>query len=110
MYYIYKGFDIERSDNLESFEEKLIKRNDRLLELAKGYAEVVDQQEIEIKELKEEIIKLKKQNGGRPRCFNDKQKEEIIKCRADGKTVKAIAEQFNCSMSTINRILSSVTL
>lgn len=108
--YISKGFDIKRGDNLESLEEKLTRENDKLLELVKGYAEVTSQQEIEIKELKNEIIKLKKQNGGRPRSFDKKQKEEIRRCRAEGKTVKVIAEQFNCSMSTINRILSSVTL
>lgn len=91
---------------MESQKEKLIRENNKLLELLREYSEVISEQEIQIEELKKEIIKLKNQNGGRPESFDKKQKDEIIRCRAEGKTVKLIAEQFKCSMSTINRILS----
>lgn len=80
--------------------------NEKLLNLVKGYAEIIDANEKEIKQLKEEIIKLKKQNGGRPKKLTKEEKSSIKMYRVQGKTVKEIAEMFNCSMSTVNRVLS----
>lgn len=59
-----------------------------------------------IKAYKKDLEKLKEQNGGRPRKLTEEQKSSIEMYRIQGKTVKEISQLFNCSMSTVNRILT----
>lgn len=39
--------------------------------------------------------------------FSDEEKEQIKMCRAEGKTLKVIAEMYSCSISTIHKIIKS---
>lgn len=73
--------------------------------MSKNKDKIIEQQEVEIKKLKEEINKLKKQKGGRPSKFTDEEKASIEMYRLQGKKVKDIAAMFNCSTRTVERIL-----
>lgn len=64
-------------------------------------------EDLEKQKLLEEIAMLRKKltSGGRPHILTDQQINRIEQYRSEGKTVREIAEIFNCSMSTINRAL-----
>jgi len=55
-------------------------------------------------QIREMQKKLSRQSSGRPRS-SDTPNTDIIKLRADGKTVKAISDISRISTATINRIL-----
>jgi hypothetical protein len=64
-------------------------------------------EDLEKQKLLDEIAMLKKKlnSGGRPQKLDSEKKNLVEQYRLEGKTVKKIAEELNCSMSTINRIL-----
>lgn len=69
---------------------------------------IIAEQKIEIKKLKEEIIKLKKQLG-RPSKLTEQEKASVELYRMQGRTIKEIADMFDCSTRTISRILKDRT-
>ena len=75
---------------------------------------LVDNYEEEIKWLNEEVQKLKNENkarihnergAGRKSKFTDQEKESIRMYRLQGKTIKEIAEMFNCSIGLIHKLI-----
>lgn len=70
----------------------------------------------EIQKLKNENIELttrvdkynrhNERNAGRKSRFTDKQVSEIKSYRADGKTIKQIADMFNCSVGLIHKLIN----
>ena len=75
---------------------------------------LVDNYEEEIKRLNEEVQKLKNENkarihnergAGRKSKFTDQEKESIRMYRLQGKTIKEIAEMFNCSIGLIHKLI-----
>lgn len=67
-------------------------------------------EDLEKQRLLDEIAILKKKltSGGRPHILTDEQISNIGFYRQQGRTVKEIADMFNCSMSTINRALKKL--
>ena len=57
----------------------------------------------ENEKLRKELQKFK--GGGRPSKFTDEEKASIEMYRLQGKTIKEIAEMFNCSTRTVDRVL-----
>lgn len=78
--------------NTESEEIKKLKR-------------IIEQKESIIKNQKKKINELLAQVGGRPPKLSDSDRALIEMYRIQGKTVKEIAEMFNCSIRTVSRIL-----
>ena len=66
---------------------------------------IIEQKEEIIKNQKKKINELLKQVGGRPPKLSEMEKTEIEMYRIQGKTIKEIAEMFNCSIRTVSRIL-----
>ena len=66
---------------------------------------IIEQKEEIIKNQKKMINKLLAQVGGRPPKLSDNDKTLIEMYRIQGKTVKEIAEIFNCSVRTVSRVL-----
>ena len=77
----------------------------RLQRMNKELLKTLDEAIAENEQLKAEIKKLKEQNGGRPSKLTEEQKATIEMYRVQGKTIKEIAEMFNCSTRTVDRIL-----
>lgn len=53
------------------------------------------------------ISKKPKEVTKRKSKFSDEDKEQIKEYRAEGKTLKAIAEMYSCAISTIHNIVKS---
>lgn len=53
--------------------------------------------------------KNKYSHNGRPKKVTELQTEEIKQYRAEGKTIKEIANILNCSTSTVNRRLKELS-
>lgn len=78
--------------------------------------QIIAKQEKEIQELKKEIQKLKSEKGnitthnergaGRKSRFSDQEKETMKMYRIQGKTIKEIAELYNCSVGLIHKIIN----
>lgn len=66
---------------------------------------IIEQKEEIIKNQKKKINELLAQVGGRPPKLSADDKVQIIIHRAEGKTIKELAKDFNCSTRTIDRIL-----
>lgn len=76
---------------------------------------LVDNYEEEIKRLNEEVQKLKNESkvrihnergAGRKSKFTDQEKESIRMYRLQGKTIKELAEMFNCSIGLIHKLIN----
>lgn len=94
--------------------------NDRVENLKKAYITKIKQKnkeielkDNEIKKLKDKIHKLKNEKGvynergaGRKSKFTDHDKEVIKMYRMQGKTIKEIAEMYNCSVGLIHKIIN----
>lgn len=66
---------------------------------------IIERKEEIIKNQKKKIKELLAQVGGRPPKLSDNDKTLIEMYRIQGKTIKEIAEIFNCSTRTVDRIL-----
>lgn len=75
---------------------------------------LVDNYEPEIKRLNKEVQKLKNEKrekihnergAGRKSRFTEQEKESIRMYRLQGKTMKEIAEMFNCSVGIIHKLI-----
>ncbi|SJT72876.1 RNA polymerase sigma factor, sigma-70 family [Clostridioides difficile] len=66
---------------------------------------IIESKEEIIKNQKKKINELLRQVGGRPPKLSDNDKTLIEMYRIQGKTIKEIAEMFNCSTRTVDRIL-----
>ena len=66
---------------------------------------IIERKEEIIKNQKKKINELLAQVGGRPPKLSDNDKTLIEIYRIQGKTIKEIAEMFNCSTRTVDRIL-----
>jgi hypothetical protein len=64
----------------------------------------------EIESLKKKITELEANttttNGGRPQKFTDQEKETMKMYRLQGKSIRKIAEIFNCSTGLVHKIVS----
>ena len=59
-------------------------------------------------ELIEYIQELEsKLNAGRKEKFNEEQVNKILEARKEGKSIRAIAEQFECSIGLIHKIINN---
>ena len=59
-------------------------------------------------ELIEYIQELEsKLNAGRKEKFNEEQVNQILEGRKEGKSIRAIAEQFECSIGLIHKIINN---
>lgn len=62
---------------------------------------------IELLENKIECSKIKNErNGGRKHKFNDNQINDILKRRNEGKSIRALAKEFNCSVGLIHKLIN----
>lgn len=78
--------------------------------------QIIAKQEKEIQELKKEIQKLKSENrnitthnergAGRKSRFSEEEKEKMKMFRSEGKTIKEIADIYNCSVGLIHKIIN----
>ncbi|MGG7142497.1 hypothetical protein ACQPVP_03425 [Clostridium nigeriense] len=78
--------------------------------------QIIEKQEKEIQDLKNEIQKLKCENrnvtthnergAGRKSRFSEQEKEMMKMYRIQGKTIKEIAEMYSCSVGLIHKIIN----
>lgn len=101
----------ELDEKCNEYIKQLINKDNEIARL-KELAD--DNYEEEIKRLNEEIQKLKNENkvrihnergAGRKSKFTDQEKESIRMYRLQGKTIKEIAEMFNCSIGLIHKLI-----
>ena len=59
-----------------------------------------------IEELEEELKQVKKNDrgAGRKEKFDDEQIEHILKARREGKSMRTIAKEFNCSAGLVHKL------
>lgn len=107
---------IQLNKKVKELELKLKVTNDKAIHNEK---KMKNKYELQITELKEENLTLKLQiakanedikirnerGAGRKKQFDEERFKKIQKFRAEGMTVKSIAERLNTSMSTVNRYL-----
>lgn len=74
------------------------KSTNRELEKMKK-AELIDY----IQELEDRLNKSR--NAGRKEKFNEEQVHQILEARNQGKSIRAIAEQFECSIGLIHKLI-----
>lgn len=62
-----------------------------------------------VKELEEELKQVKKNNrgAGRKEKFNNEQVEQILKARREGKSMRVIANDFNCSAGLVHKLIKN---
>lgn len=46
-------------------------------------------------------------NAGRKEKFNEEQVKQILEARNEGKSIRAIAEQFECSIGLIHKLINN---
>lgn len=62
-----------------------------------------------IKEIEEELQKAKEHNNrgaGRKEKFSNEQIEQIIEVRNAGNSIRTIAEQFQCSVGLVHKLIN----
>lgn len=61
-----------------------------------------------VRELEEELESVKKNHrgAGRKEKFNKEQTQQIIEARKQGKSIRVIAKEFNCSAALIHKIIN----
>lgn len=69
----------------------------------------LERAEKEILDLKEELA-LRRKVDGRPSRFNKEQKRNIRDQRMTGISINKIAEEYNCSTSTIHNLVKDIQL
>ena len=93
------------NENLEQKNEELRKeRNTALLEkddYREKYFKSVDQELIMLKQYKHNA-----RGAGRKAKFTDEQIQEIRNKRAEGKSIRAIAEEFSCSVGLVHKLIN----
>lgn len=76
------------------------KSTNRELEKMKK-AELIDY----IQELEDRLNKSR--NAGRKEKFDVEQVEQILEARNEGKSIRAIAEQFECSIGLVHKLINN---
>lgn len=97
--------------NMDRYKDILEYLEDEQLKELEFYIKENRELKNQIKSLQMEIEKLKGNNSrgaGRKSKFSEMEKTEIQMYRFQGKTLKEIAEMFDCSTKTIQRILKSI--
>ncbi|MGL5567789.1 MAG: hypothetical protein ACRDB9_00960 [Cetobacterium sp.] len=97
---------------------------DMLAERASKRGRIIDEQNIEIEQLRNDVEKLKKEihklknernnielgknerGAGRKSLFSDDDKKKIKDYRKNGKTIKEISELYCCSVGLIHKIIN----
>lgn len=110
-----KLLDIIKKLEKELGESAYYKEGSYAIEAVKR-GQIIAKQEKEIQELKKEIQKLKSENrntsthnergAGRKSRFSEEEKEKMKMYRSEGKTIKEIAEIYNCSVGLIHKIVN----
>jgi len=68
---------------------------------------IIESQKKEIADLKEKLNNSTTSSaGGRPSRFNDQEKETIKMYRLQGKSIRQIAEIFDCSAGLVHKIIN----
>ena len=106
---------IQQCKKIELLEEQIEAYKLSVEHKKKKKKTLVDNYEEEIKRLNEEVQKLKNENkvrihnergAGRKERFTEQEKESIRMYRLQGKTIKEIAEMFNCSIGLIHKLIN----
>lgn len=62
-------------------------------------------QRIEELEEKLKLVKKNDRGAGRKEKFTDEQIEQILKARREGKNIRIIAKEFNCSAGLVHKLI-----
>ena len=62
-----------------------------------------------IEDLEEELKQVKKNDrgAGRKEKFANEQIEQILKARKEGKSIRTIAKEFNCSAGLVHKLIKN---
>ena len=82
-----------------SSQNEILKSNDKLIDTQKKYIEMLKESKSIIEERHNE------RGAGRKKKFSIQEKETIKVMRLRGDTIRSIAEQFNCSVGLIHKLI-----
>lgn len=101
-YYAYA--EVEKAQDTEEFTNNLVLENNKLKEDIKAYEDKIKSLEAKIKGLEDNQKKFNKL--GRKNKFTSKQIQKIKKLRAEGKTIREIAAEYDCSIGLIHKLIN----
>lgn len=101
-YYAYA--EVEKAQDTEEFTNNLVLENNKLKDDIKVYQDKIKSLEAKIKGLEEKQKRFN--NLGRKNKFTDKQIQKIKKLRVEGKTIRQIAAEYDCSIGLIHKLIS----
>ena len=104
--------DLEKLKKAELI-ERCIEIIDSNAETSKRYYELLGElsfAEQRIEELEEELKQVKKNDrgAGRKEKFDNEQRDQILKARKEGKSIRTIAKEFNCSAGLIHKLTKNI--
>ena len=90
--------------------EHIVNAIDENVRTATQLTEVLEEltfanQRIEELEEKLKLVKKNDRGAGRKEKFTDEQIEQILKARREGKSIRTIAKEFNCSAGLVHKLI-----
>lgn len=109
--YYYKNYTNALEKRIEKTEEDKEFYYKEMVSYREERAELADklfnrEEREEIKRKKEQLQKHNERGAGRKNKFNEEQVKQIQAAREQGKSIRAIAEEFNCSVGLIHKLIN----
>lgn len=109
--YYYKNYTNALEKRIEKTEEDKEFYYKEMVSYREERAELADklfnrEEREEIKRKKEQLQKHNERGAGRKNKFNTEQIQQIKEARAEGKSIRAIAQEFNCSVGLIHKLIN----
>ena len=109
--YYYKNYTNALEKRIEKTEEDKEFYYKEMVSYREERAELADklfnrEEREEIKRKKEQLQKHNERGAGRKNKFNTEQIQQIKEAREQGKSIRAIAEEFDCSVGLIHKLIN----
>ena len=109
--YYYKNYTNALEKRIEKTEEDKEFYYKEMVSYREERAELADklfnrEEREEIKRKKEQLQKHNERGAGRKNKFNEEQVKQIQAAREQGKSIRAIAKEFNCSVGLIHKLIN----
>ena len=107
---MYKGwYEKTEQEREEIYNDMVRYREERAELMDKLYLKKEKIYVEEVKRLARQGYKLKEHNerhAGRKNKFNKEQEQQIIEARNEGKSIRAIAKEFECSIGLVHKLIN----
>lgn len=109
--YYYRNYTNSLEKRIEKTEEDKKFYYKEMVSYREERAELADklfnrEEREEVKRKKEQLQKHNERGAGRKNKFNKEQVKQIQAAREQGKSIRAIAEEFNCSVGLIHKLIN----